>query len=441
MSQILVRSWCFTYSAITLNAITHDTQYIIGVMSLKRYRYRAYPKGGQKQLIAALFGCVRVVYNDALAYSQEQYKDTGKKPSSKELSARLTHLKQTPGKAWLKDVSAVPLQQSLRDLDRAYTSFFASITGKRKGARVGAPRFRRRTSRQAARFTSQVFKVRQTTHGVGFVKLPKIGEVRFNLSRNLPSPPTSVTLIQEADGRYYVSFVVESTPAPASKPTAYAVGVDMGLKDLAITVNSNGETTVFPNIRPLKQAEKKLARLQKQLSKKKKGSNRYVKQRFRVAKAHTKTRNVRTHYLHHIANQVVNENQVITLETLTIKGLARTRLGKSVLDASWGHLTRLIAEKAADYGRTLIRVDRLAPTTQTCSICGAPNGRKPLNIREWDCTGCQHRVDRDRNAAVNIMLAAGLAESLNEHCGDNIRRLLAGAVVADAVHPPKATTP
>ena len=410
-------------------------------MSIKRYRYRAYPKKGQKQLIAALFGCVRVVYNDALAYSQEQYRQAKKKPSSRELSARLTHLKQTPEKAWLKNVSAVPLQQSLRDLDKAYTNFFASITGKRKGVRVGAPRFRRRSNRQAARFTSQVFKVRETSHRVGFVKLPKIGEIRFNLSRNLPSPPTSMTLIQEADGKYYVSFVVETTPAQVPKPTAYAVGVDMGLKDLAITVNSNRESTVFPNIRPLKQAEKKLARLQKQLSKKSKGSNRYTKQRLRVAKAHTKVRNVRTHYLHHVANQVVNENQVITLETLTIKGLARTRLGKSVLDASWGHLTRLIAEKAAEHGRTLIRVDRFAPTTQTCSICGAPNGRKPLNIREWSCTGCGTRVDRDLNAAVNIMLAAGLAESLNEQCGDNVRRSLADAVIVDSVHPPRTTTP
>ena len=116
-----------------ISGITHDTQYIIVAMSLKRYRYRAYPRKGQKQLVAALFGCVRVVFNDALAYSVEQYKETGRKPSSGELSARLTRLKRTPGKTWLRDVPAVPLQQSLRDLDRAYTNFFASVTGKRRG--------------------------------------------------------------------------------------------------------------------------------------------------------------------------------------------------------------------------------------------------------------------------------------------------------------------
>ena len=165
-------------------------------MSIKRYRYRAYPKPGQKQPIAALFGCVRVVYNDALAYAEKSYKDTKKKPSHQELSARLTILKKTTEKRWLSEVSAVPLQQSLRDLDKAYTNFFQSITGKRKGAKVGAPRFKKRSSRQTARFTSQVFKVRQTTHGVGFVRLPKIGELRFTLSRELPSSPTSVSLIQ-----------------------------------------------------------------------------------------------------------------------------------------------------------------------------------------------------------------------------------------------------
>lgn len=292
-------------------------------MSIKRYRYRAYPKLGQKQPIAALFGCVRVVYNDALVYAEKSYKDTKEKPSHQELSARLTGLKKTTEKRWLSEVSAVPLQQSLRDLDKAYTNFFQSITGKRKGAKVGAPRFKKRSSRQTARFTSQVFKVRQTTHGVGFVRLPKIGELRFTLSRELPSSPTSVSLIQESDGSYYVSFVVETKTTQSPTPTAYAVGVDMGLKDLAITVNSNGESSIYANPSPLRKAEEKLGKLQRQLARKNKGSNRYAKARARLAKAHTKVRNTRTHYLHQIANQIVDENQVIALETLSITGLAK----------------------------------------------------------------------------------------------------------------------
>lgn len=409
-------------------------------MSIKRYRYRAYPKLEQKQPIAALFGCVRVVYNDALAYAEKSYKDTKKKPSHQELSARLTGLKKTTEKRWLSEVSAVPLQQSLRDLDKAYTNFFQSITGKRKGAKVGAPRFKKRSSRQTARFTSQVFKVRQTTHGVGFVRLPKIGELRFTLSRELPSSPTSVSLIQESDGSYYVSFVVETKTTQSPTPNAYAVGVDMGLKDLAITVNSNGESSIYANPSPLRKAEEKLGKLQRQLARKNKGSNRYAKARTRLAKAHTKVRNTRTHYLHQIANQIVDENQVIALETLSITGLAKTRMGKSVLDASWGQLIRLIEEKAAERGREVIKIDRFAPTTQTCSICGTPGGKKALNIRDWICFGCGSHLDRDINAAVNIMLAAGLAESLNEHCGDDVRRRLAGAVVVDSVHPPRVAT-
>ena len=211
----------------------------------------------------------------------------------------------------------------------------------------------------------------------------------------------------------------------------------MGLKDLAITVNSNGESSIYANPSPLRKAEEKLGKLQRQLARKNKGSNRYAKARTRLAKAHTKVRNTRTHYLHQIANQIVDENQVIALETLSITGLAKTRMGKSVLDASWGQLIRLIEEKAAERGREIIKIDRFAPTTQTCSICGTLGGKKALNIRDWICFGCGSHLDRDINAAVNIMLAAGLAESLNEQCGDNVRRRLAGAVVVDSVHPPR----
>lgn len=280
---------------------------------LKRYRYRAYPKPGQVEPIARLFGCVRVTYNDALAHALETYRLTGTKPSAAELSARLTALKKTEERFWLSEVSSVPLQQALRDLDKAYKAFFATVTGQRKGKRgAHAPRFKKRSHRQSARFTKNSgFIVHETTHRVGFVRLAKIGNVRFVLSRPLPAEPSSVTLIREPDGKYYVSFVVD-VPAEniqIPEPSAYAVGVDLGLNRLAVAVNSEGERVFFENPRPLKKAAARLATLQRQLSRKKRGSNRYEKQRIRLAKAHAKVRNTRSHYAHQVANKVVERTK------------------------------------------------------------------------------------------------------------------------------------
>lgn len=398
---------------------------------LKRFRYRAYPTPGQIEPINRIFGCTRVVFNDALALCKAEYEATGKKPSSAELSKQLTASKKTEERAWLAEVSAVPLQQSLRDLDTAFKNFFTSHSGKRKGKKVAPPKFKSKNNVQKARFTTAAgFKIIGTTHGVGFVRLPKIGRIRFALSRSLPSAPSSVTLIREADGRYYVSFVVDVQPAEHPAPAAEAVGLDLGLTHLAITVNTAGELTKYENPRWLRAKERKLARLQHDLARKKKPSNRYKKQQHRIAVAHRKIRETRAHYLHQVANKVVDENQIIALESLSVEGLKRTRLGKSVSDASWGRLTRLIAEKAAERGRTVITADRWAPTTQTCSVCGAPGGKKALNIRAWQCQECLSWLDRDANAAVNIMLAAGLAESLNGR-GENVRHRLAGAVTCE----------
>ena len=328
------------------------------------------------------------------------------------------------------------MQQSLRDLERAYKNFFDVVTGKRKKPagvkKVGSPKFKSKSNVQKARFTTAaVFKVFETTHGVGFVRLPKIGRVRFALSRPLPSSPSSVTLVREADGRHYVSFVVDVPEPKFQKAKAEAIGLDLGLTHLAITVNTAGELTKYENPRFLRAKERKLARLQHDLSRKKRGSNRYKKQQHRIAVAHRKIRETRAHYLHQVTNRVVDENQIIALESLSVEGLKRTRLGKSVSDASWGKFTRLIAEKAAERGRTVVAADRWAPTTQTCSICGAPGGKKALNIRAWQCQVCDTWLDRDANAAVNIMLAAGLAESLNGR-GGNVRHRLAGAVTCES---------
>ena len=403
---------------------------------LKRYRYRAYPTPAQIAPINQVFGCTRVVFNDALALCKAEYEAGGKKPSYNQLSANLTQTKKTEERAWLSEVSSVPLQQSLRDLERAYKNFFDTATGKRKKPagmkKVGPPKFKSKSNVQKARFTTPArFSVQQTTHGVGFVRLPKIGRVRFALSRPLPSTPSSVTLIREADGRHYVSFVVDVPEKKFSPAKAEAVGLDLGLTHLAITVNTAGDLVKYENPRWMRVKERKLARLQHDLSRKTRGSNRHKKQQHRIAVAHRKIRETRAHYLHQVANRVVDENQIIALESLSVEGLKRTRMGKSVSDAAWGKLTRFIAEKANERGRAVVTADRWAPTTQTCSICGAPGGKKALNIRVWTCTSCGATLDRDANAAVNIMLAAGLAESLNGR-GGSVRHRLAGAVTCEA---------
>lgn len=396
----------------------------------KRYRYRAYLTGEQTKAAARTFGCVRVVFNDFIAERVRLYAEgTHKDVSFNETQKNVTTLaKQRPDREWLADVSNTPLQQAARDAQRAYANFFASITGKRKGKKVGLPRFKtRRDNQQKARFTRNCgFSVRETTHGVGFVRLPKIGHVRFALSRPLPSDPSSVTLIREADGRYYVSFVVDVSPEDTAEVPTTAAGVDVGLIDLAAIAISDGRRQKVHNPRHVRVRAKKLARCQRALSRKKKGSKNREKARHRLAIEHRKTRETRLDFLHKTALLLVRENQAIAVENISVTGLMRTRMARSVADASWGIFIRLIHEKADAYGRRVHVIDRWAPTTRTCSICGTVGEKKNLSIREWTCGRCGTRLDRDYNAAVNIMVAAGLAETLNA-CGGSVRQRLAVA--------------
>lgn len=399
---------------------------------LKRYRYRAYPTPSQEQYLARVFGSVRVVYNDFIAYRNKQY-DMGEKfTTGSAMQVKLiTEARHTEERQWLSEVPSVCLQQSIRDADRAYNNFFSSTTGKRKGRRVGVPRFKKRTNEQQARITRP--KVRETTHGVGFLKFPKMGkEIRFNLSRPLPSKPTSATVIKEPDGRYYVSFVVdvgEPTPLPE---TDTVVGIDLGLTDLAIVAQSDGERYKIPNPRHLKRKERKLAKAQKEISRRKKGSKNREKSRVKVSKLHRKVRETRLDNLRKVSLDIVRENQVIAIETLSVSGLARTRMSKSINDAGWSIFTRLLQERADEYGRTIVKIDRFAPTTKTCSVCGSVGTSKPLHVRVWECGGCHTVLDRDYNGSVNIMVAAGLADTLND-CGGNIRLRLAVADPVEAI--------
>jgi putative transposase len=400
---------------------------------VKRYRYRAYPDGDEKRALSKVFGCVRVVFNDVIAVRQASYLAGEPYPTAGELSKRLlTAAKRTPERAWLSEVSSVPLQQALRDADRAYRSFFDSMTGRRRGKRAGIPRFRTRRGKQSARFTRNAgFRVEETTHGVGFLTLPKIGRIRFVLSRPVPSEPSSVTVIQEADGCYYVSFVVAAPDAERLEPVQRAAGVDVGLTHLAAITYSDGTRQKVPNPRWLRTKERDLARAQRSLSRKQRGSKNREKARRRVSVLHRKVRETRLDHHRKLALRLIRENQAIALEGLNVAGLARTRMGKSVNDAGWATLTRLIREKAADHGRDVRTISQCEPTSQLCSVCGAKDGPKPLHIRVWTCVECGTALDRDFNAAVNIMVAAGLAETLNA-CGGDVRRTLACADPGEA---------
>ena len=385
-----------------------------------RYRYRIYPSPGQRRALARAFGCARVVYNDCLRL-RDACHAAGEKISDTEVQRRVvTAAKLTPERAWLAEVASVALVQACQDARRAHRNWFDWLSGRRKGRKVGHPAFRRKHHRQSIRLTRNGFAL----HGERLY-VAKVGDIRVQWSRGLPSVPSSVTVIREPDGRYYASFVVErqATPLPACDRE---VGLDLGLRSLAVT--SNGE--VVPNPRLLRNKERKLARAQRALSRRQKGSANREKARHRVAVVHRQVRETRLDHARKTALQLVRDNQAVYAEDLCVSGLARTWLAKSVADAGWSLLLRCIQEKAAQYGRTFHRIGRFEPTSQVCSACGVKDGPKPLKVRTWTCAACGAVHDRDVNAARNI-LAAGRADSLNA-CGTGVGPPLKVAAGAEA---------
>lgn len=374
-----------------------------------RYNYRIYPTAGQRHLLAKAFGCARVVFNDFIRVKQEACAAGVKISDNDAQKLVITAAKKTPERAWLSESSNVVLQQATRDAMSAYSNFFKSITGKRKGRKVGAPRFRsRKDNRQSIRFTRNGFSLRSN----GKLYAAKIGELKVAWSRNLPSEPSSVTIIKDAAGRYFASFVVQLDDLPLPELDT-EIGIDLGLTTFAVL--SNGKTIESPKF--FRRAERRLKKAQQALSRKDKGSKNRAKQRIKVAKVHAKVRDTRLDWAHKHSTQIIRENQAVYVEDLCVAGLARTRMAKSVHDAGWSQFTRMLEEKANRFGRTFGRVDRWFPSSQMCSVCGAVDGKKALNVREWTCR-CGTTHDRDLNAAKNV-LAAGRAESLNA-CGEPV---------------------
>ncbi|MFI0977229.1 RNA-guided endonuclease InsQ/TnpB family protein [Streptomyces sp. NPDC021093] len=369
-----------------------------------RYSFRLEPTPAQQVLLARTFGCARVVFNDALALRRAAY--AAKEPwiAAGDLAKTvLTQGKKREGRSWLGEVSSVVLQQSLRDLESAYRAFFDSRGGKRKGPPVGAPAFKsRKDRRQSVRFTANArWKITET----GRLLLPKIGDLKVRWSRPLPAVPSTVTVVKDSAGRFFVSFVVETDPDtdaarwPVEDVTGHETGLDMGLTHFAVL--SSGEKIASPRF--LRRAEKKLKKLQRRHSRKQKGSKNKEKSRRALARQHARVADARHHFHHELSSRLVREHQAVYVETLNVRGMARGRLAKSIHDAGWSSFLSMLEYKAARYGRIFQRVGRTFPSSQRCSVCHRIDGPKSLRVRTWTCPGCGTVHDRDTNAADNTL--------------------------------------
>jgi putative transposase len=332
---------------------------------------------------------VRVVWNDALSLC----KKSEKLPKNGELQkVCITEAKKASERNWLEEVSAVPLQQSIRDLGVAFKNYFDSKTGKRKGPKIGAPQFKKKLHKQTARFTVSGFSLKGRR-----VYLAKIGELEVVWSRPLPSEPSSVTIIKEQAGRYFLSFVVESE-AEIKPARSESIGIDLGLKTFAAL--SSGEKIESPDYSKL---ERKIRRAQRTLSRRGKNSKRRAAARLVVAKLHARQRDLRKDFLHKLSTTVVIENQVIALENLNVVGMIKNRrLSKSIGHAGWSEFRSMCSSKAMKFGRDLVIIDRWQPTSQVCSICNFKWGKLDLSVRTVSCISCGAINCRDINAAKNI---------------------------------------
>ncbi|WP_324787759.1 RNA-guided endonuclease TnpB family protein [Streptomyces sp. H51] len=369
----------------------------------RAFKYRFYPTDGQAAELSRTFGCVRLVYNKALEERTRAWYGEQRRMSYVQSSAALTEWKNTGELAFLAEVSSVPLQQALRHLQAAFTNFFAK--------RAKYPRFKsRKKSRASAEYTRSAFTWRD-----GKLTLAKMTEpLDVRWSRPLPqgAQPTTVTVSRDSSDRWFVSMLCEDTVAPVPATEA-AVGIDAGITSL-VTL-STGEKIANPKHERRDRA--RLARAQRELSRKAKGSANREKARRRTAEIHARIADRRRDFLHKLTTRLVRENQTVVIEDLTVRNLLKNgRLARAISDAGWTDLRMMLEYKCSWYGRELVVIDRWFPSSKLCGACGTVRGKLPLNVREWTCD-CGIVHDRDVNAARNI-LAAGPAASA---CGDGVR--------------------
>ncbi|GAB3297409.1 RNA-guided endonuclease TnpB family protein [Parasphingorhabdus pacifica] len=370
----------------------------------RAYKYRFYPTAQQRQELLRTFGCVRKAYNLALETRTRAWFTEQRRVNYAETSAMLTDWKRSGELSYLSEVSSVPLQQTLRHLQGAFTAFFDK--------RAKYPRFKsRKKSRQSAEYTKSGFKWRN-----GQITLAKMREpLDIVWSRPLPegAEPSTLTVSRDGADRWFVSILVE-TSVEHLPATDSAVGVDAGLDSLAAL--STGEKVINPKHERRDRA--RLAKAQREISRKEKGSNNRAKARRKVARVHAQITDRRNDHLHKVTTRLVRDNQTVVIEDLQVRNMLGNRsLARAISDAAWSEFRSMLEYKAHWYGREVIAVDRWFPSSKTCSACGRLAEKMPLHIRIWTCTGCGATHDRDVNAAKNI-LAAGLAVSA---CGAGVR--------------------